>query len=90
MSKDSRAYIPKLEELGRYWGHIQGYGPLIDHYMKLLVTSGRVFYPPTQLIPPEPPRTIRKVTVRSSKILETITFHRISIKNPKSQFSSEI
>ena len=41
MSKDSRAYIPKLEELGRYWGHIQGYGPLIDHYMKLLVTSGR-------------------------------------------------
>jgi huntingtin interacting protein 1 len=39
MSKDSRAYIPKLEELGRYWGHIQGYGPLIDHYMKLLVTS---------------------------------------------------
>ena len=39
MAKDSKPYIPKLNELGRYWGHIQGYGPLIDHYMKLLHTS---------------------------------------------------
>ena len=23
MPKDSRAYIPKLQELGKYWGHIQ-------------------------------------------------------------------
>ena len=47
MPKDSRAYIPKLNELGKYWGHIQGYGPLIDQYMKLLTDSVnfRVKYP---------------------------------------------
>lgn len=35
--KQSRAYHPKLDELSRYWSHIQGYGPLILSYMKLLM-----------------------------------------------------
>jgi hypothetical protein len=37
MVKDSRAYIPRLKELARYWGHIEGYGPLIDSYFRLVV-----------------------------------------------------
>ena len=34
MVKDSRAYIPRLNELAKYWSHIQGYGPLIESYFK--------------------------------------------------------
>ncbi|CAG5080335.1 Oidioi.mRNA.OKI2018_I69.PAR.g9543.t1.cds [Oikopleura dioica] len=35
--RQSQAYLAKLEELSRYWSHIQGYGPLILSYMKLLI-----------------------------------------------------
>ena len=37
MIKDSRAYISRLEELAKYWSHIQGYGPLINGYFKLVI-----------------------------------------------------
>lgn len=39
LPKDSKPYTAKLDELGRYWSHIQGYGPLINCYMKLLHSS---------------------------------------------------
>lgn len=41
MIKDSRAYISRLEELAKYWSHIQGYGPLIDSYFKLVIHKVR-------------------------------------------------
>lgn len=54
--KQSRVYRPKLDELSRYWSHIQGYGPLILSYMKLLMLKidfhNKYEFLPGSLTPP--------------------------------------